>query len=613
MCCVYGTIFDIAYKARKEHSMNFFLMALATGILGALPLFARGKFVAACMLCGLSTAFFWFGYWVFVPSTIGFFWGPIGFWVIVLWILAAILDGAQENGPTHAAWFPVGGVLLLIVTLIGSSSMFHAKTYASMVGNIEERVWTQDVQPKDPRHMRMVSGKTANYLAKKAISQGGTIGSQFELDTSRAFLQKVRGELVYIYPLDYRGFWTWRNSSDVPAYIVVYAEDPERIAHLVELPKEKRMAYTPGAYFGNNLERHLRNNGFMGEGLSNIHLELDEDNNPFWVVTTYELVTNWFGDKVTGIATINPTTGQITRYGLDKIPSWIDRVFPSSFVKEYLADRGSLSDGWANSWFAKLNISKPEDPILIYGEGDRAEFVVGMTSHNDKDDSLLGLMYTDSRSGKTVYYKINGGATDTAIIQAVNSNSQVKYLHLTATTPQIYNVYGHMVAVVPLINDISAYQMVAIVNVLNLQDVAVGQNQNQALQAYQALLSRRGQQVALEGNAKPQKLTGIVDRIRQDVNGGNTSYLFHIVGAPRIFVGSSTEGDQSNLKLVLTQPGDTVVVEYLASGEMRVPVVSFDNLSLPLDKTQMQGEVERAAKEREDAEKRRAGALTLPK
>lgn len=585
----------------------FVLAALVTTFVGIVPLLVKQRFAIASVLGGGAFFVLWFIFWASTPSTVYPFWGPVGFFVLVLWTICAIIDGVREDRATWLMAVPIVGFVVWFGSMCAGWAMFNAQTYAAMVGPVEERVWTQDIQPKDPRHMIMVSTKTAEFLARKAVAQGGSIGSQFSLDTDHVRLQRVRGELVYVFPLDFKEFPVWLNSSGVPAYIIVYAEDPERTPRLVTLPVEKAFHYTPGAFFSFDLERHMRNNGFLDDGLDDFHIELDEQENPFWVVTTYKPTVTWFGEKVTGVATVNPVNGAINRYSVEKVPEWIDRIIPKSYAKNYLLWYGSLSGGWFNSWWATLNLTKPEEPILIYGEGDKAEFVIGMTSKNEKDDSLVSLMYMNSRTGKTVSYRVNGGATDTAIIQAVSKNSQVQFRHLVATIPQIYNVYGSMAAVVPLINETGAYQGLAIVPVLNVQDVAVGATQSEALRHYQTLISRQGQQIALQNSADMRQLTGVVDRIRQDIGSNGGLYLFHIEGVPRIFVGSS----QEHSKLPLTEPGDSVTVEYVASGEEVVPVRSFDNLSLPLDKTQMQHEVEQAAKARKVAEMNRATEASI--
>lgn len=595
--------------------MDFMLMAILSAAVGAVPLFFVRRFVAGGVLGGVSFFVLWGLYYLATPSTIWPLFGLPGFCVAIVWLVAAMINGLGRDMYGHADigfnWLcllPIGYVVLFVGTLFLGSGFFYAGTYATMIGTVEEREWTQDVQPKDPRHMRMVDDENAIYTARKVVGQLGSIGSQFTLDGDHMTLQRVKNQLVYVVPFDFAGYSTWLNSTGSPGFVIVDAEDPERVPRLVSLPEGKKMHFTPGAFFGHELERHLRNNGFSNQGFATFRFELDEEERPWWVVTTYRPTVWWDGEKVTGVAVVNPTTGEITRYSQDKAPEWIDRIVPGSFVKLYAKWRGEYSGGWLNSWWGTKDLTEPDgDPVLIYSSDNRAEWVNGITSASNKDDSLVGIMYTDSRTGKTTHYKVTGGGTDSAITNAVNNNQFVKFKHLHATTPQIYNVYGTMAAVVPLLNPTHAFQGVAFVSVANVQDVAVGATQMEALHQYQALIARRGQQIALNKTPDMRTITGIIDRIRQDIGANGGIYYFHLVNVPRIFTASS----QDYAKLPLTQSGDEVAVEYVGSGEEVVPVRKFDNRSLPLDKTKMQGEVEAAATAKQKIESGRKAASEL--
>jgi len=573
---------------------NYALLAAVTAAVGVMPLLLKRRFLPAAIL-GFGTFWITWGlYYAFVPSTIWPIFGFPGFCVALVWICAAVIDGSMDESPTWIAIFPAGYILVLLVTGIMGWSFFNASTYATFMGHIEERDWTKDVQPKDPKHMRMVSDSTALYIAQKAVANAGAIGSQFQLDSGRMTLQRVNNELVYIIPFDFAGFSKWTESEGVPAYIIVYAEDPERQPRLVKLEDKNLMHFSPGAWFSANLERYLRQNGFVNDGLARFRFELDEDGQAHWVITTYKPTLQWWGEEVTGVATVNPSTGEIARYTVAEAPVWIDRVYPGSFVRNYANWWGEYTGGWLNSWWGSKDLTQTEVPQLIYAEGEKSEWVIGITSTGANDDSLVGLLYVDSRTGKAVYYRTNGGATDEAILEAVNNNQSVLFKKLTGTAPQIYNVYGTMAAVVPLVNPSNAFQGVAIVPINNVQDVAVGESQSQALRVYQSNIYRTGQQITLGIEQDIKELTGIVDRIGQDFGSNGSVYRFTITGAPRIFNASGGE----YVKLGLTRSGDTVVVKYVASGESEVPIQSFDNLTLQLDKTSMQQEVELAASAR---------------
>lgn len=585
---------------------NIPLLAAISAIVGVVPLLIARRWVAAGVIGVIAFFVLWAVFYMAVPSTVWPLFGFPGFVVFVLWIGTAAL-AKRNDGPAYGFLLPAIYAVLALGYWVYGWNLFNASTYAGMLGTIEERVWTDDVQPKDPRHMRMVSDENALYIAQKAVANAGAIGSQFQLDATHKTLQRVNGRLVYIIPFDFSGFTKWTDSDGVPAFIVVDAEDPERQPELVKLEGEDLMNYTPGAYFGLNLTRYLRQNGFIDYGLAQYRFELDEERKPHWVIPTYRPTVSWWGEKIVDIATVDPATGEIERYALDQVPDWVDRVYPYSFVDKYANWWGKLSGGWFNSWWGQQGLTQTEQGNLIYGEGDKSEWVIGITSTGAADDSLVGLLYVDSRTGKPIYYRTNGGATDEAILESVDNNQYVKIKTLHGTTPQIYNVYGTMAAVVPLVNSANGYQGVAIVPLNNVQNVAVGSTQSEALRSYQALIYRSGQQVALNASADMKELTGIVDRIRQDVGATGSVYLFHIEGAPRIFTASSGE----HVKLGVTQPGDTVTVTYVASGEDVVPVQTFDNLSLPLDKSKQQEEVERAAKVKRENEAARLTAADL--
>ena len=227
----------------------------------------------------------------------------------------------------------------------------------------------------------------------------------------------------------------------------------------------------------------------------------------------------------------------------------------------------------------------------MYGSDGQPYWVTGMTSSNTKDDSLAEIVYTNSRTGVSTSYKAHGGATNTAIQQIVDSNQDVQFKHLHGVDPQLYNVYGTMAAVVPLLNENDYYQGVAIVNVTNVQNVAVGRDQYEALRNYQKKLASSGQQVSLGKEYRKASAKGMVDRVTMALSNSETGYYLHVAGVPHIFFG----GQELSVKLPLTQKGDSVAITYVNSGEDILPLSSFDNLSLVLKRTPAQRAVSEMA------------------
>ena len=470
---------------------------------------------------------------------------------------------------------------------------------------MEERVWTEDVQPKSPEHMRMGNVENAVYAAQKVMGSAGAIGSQFAISEDHMTLQMINGSLWFVVPLDYAGFSVWTSTSGVPGYIKVSGEDPHRQPELVMLPDNQRMIYTPGAYFGNNLERYLRNTGYLNVGLGDWTFEIDETGKPFWVITAFKPTIMWSGEKVTGVIVVDPTTGATTFFDMGKIPDWIDRAVPASYVWNYLSWQGEYSYGWVNSWWGGKGLTKPENPMLIYGTGDEPEFVTGITSKSSKDDSLVALVYTNSRTGKSVKYVMKGGATETAVLDAVNKNQQVQFKHLHGAAVQLYNVNGIPTAVVPLLNESHAFQEVAMVSINDIQRVAVGTNQTQALRAYEALISEGGQRVALDKERDIQTIEGIVDRKSSETTPNATIYYILLKGVPHLFL---IEGGTP--ELIIANPGDKVRMEFYQSARDVVPVKSFVNLDIRLSTSITQQIVAGAVRTRQNQQETKEDAQT---
>jgi hypothetical protein len=508
---------------------------------------------------------------------------------IVAWIIIAIVDVVIEEKATPPIALAVIGLIALVVRGCGGCSMIRANDYAGMIGQVEERVWTQDVQPKDPKHIRLVPKEMAEWLADKQLGAApGAIGSQFEVAKSHMTLQKIKNELWYAAPLDFKDYGTWSSTGTAPGYVMVQGQDPLK---QVVTKFDEKFVYMPGAYFSHNLERHLRQNGYSDKGLTDFTFEIDDNGQAWWTTTVFTPTIAWSGEKVDGLVIVNPTTGAIQFYPLGQVPSWVDRVMPREFVENYLKWRGEYAGGWWNSMWAELNITKPGTQTIVYGSDEEPYWVADVTSSNNKDQSLVGLTYVDTRTGHPISYRATG-STEEAVLEAVNNKVSFRKWH--GASPVIYNIYGTMASIVPLLGESHTYQGVAIVKIDNMQ-VAVGDDQYAALREYQKLISQSGQQIAPELAHAKKTLTGQVDRFASEVKEKETLYFVHLAGVKKLFTGDSTLSP----KLPLTKPGDDVSIVLIDSGEDVEPMLSFDNDSLPLEKSPAQKEVAEAVRARQ--------------
>jgi hypothetical protein len=566
--------------------MLYLLVAFLIAAVSILPTLLARKITLAVVLWIPYTIFLWWLGYAHASGYAGPMFGGALFWVAVLSVVSCGLaifatDKSGQRFPGIAVIPPVIAWVALIGIVVFSSDAFNASDYRALVGNMEKRVWSQDIQPKDPSHFRAVTSENALYLAKKAIGELGTVGTQFQVSEEAITLQVIRGELWYVIPLDFVGWRAWNNAGTAIGYIMVHAEDPNRQPTVHQLPKEKQFAYTPGAWFGHDLIRHIRLNGNLRMNLSGTHLEIDEDGNPWWITSAMEPTIGPFGDKVRGVIVTDPVTGETRFVKLGEIPAWVDRVMPHSLTKDYLAYWGEYVHGWMNSWWDKKDLTEPENPSLVFSSEHEPMFVTGITSQNLKDDSLIGIVYTNTRTGESVEYDVKGGATDEAVLAAVSKFQEVQFKRLSGADPQLYNLYGTMSSVVPLVNENHAFSGVAIVPINNVQQIAIGRSLAEALRQYQRVLNQPGRLAGLEKEQSFAVAEGVISRIRQDIAQNGSTYYVVLHGGQQAFIG----GTEKFPMIPLAQEGDRVRIRYYASGESIVPMHAFDNLTLVLKKS----------------------------
>lgn len=572
-------------------------LSLATMFVAVLPLLLAKYWLSAALEFVLGSLVCWLSYYYGATSVGSPMFGMTGLFVAVWWLINCVAHAAfvakcnaelrnartitdpDKNRDTlrrnpFVFYAGVVAVVLQTVTVFSGCALFRSGDYFKMIGDVEKREWSADVQPKDPHHVRLVPQELAYYLATKQLGEvPGAIGSQYEIKESSLTLQLVRGELWYVAPLDFKGFAVWSGTNNfAPGYVMVHGEDPLRQV-IVKIGYKFR--YMPGACLWDNLERYMWSR-YPTMRFTDYSFELDDDGNPFWVVTAFEYAIGWSGRKVTGVHVINPVDGSDTFYPVGSVPKWIDRVYPAVFVKDNIEWWGEYGDGWMNAAWGHRNIMKPgSDPSLVYGADGDPYWVTDVTSNN-KDDSMVGLMYTNARTGKSAFYHAQGG-TEASILKLVNSTVGFRKLHGSGAV--LYNIYGTMTYIVPLLGENHSFQGVAFADVVNNQ-VAVGSSVQEAVHNYQKLLANLSQTASPDKTVDHVKLGGTVSRTVAEIRSGDTTYYVTLEGVNKIFSG----GADVSPTLRITKPGDKVFLEAINSNEAILPILRFENATMKIDR-----------------------------
>lgn len=601
-------------RKRGTHKMVLTLSLIIATIV-AVPWLIAFRFVgAAVTFCGsffFALIFVYFG----MPSIAGPLWGGVGtIAVFFLFISGVVATFTGDNGKDYVpTWVAGGAAVIYVLMMFGNSTFFRAQEYARLVPQIEQREWSADFQPKDPRHFRVSSPENATFLAGRAIGQATTldrsgqpnpIGSQFKVYDEVSSVQIIKRELWTIVPIDWNGWGPqFSGAPGIPGYIKVAGENPIIPAEYVSLKPGKEFRYTPEAIWGYNLDRLIWRY-HPDKYIADKHLEIDEDGEPHYIISIAEPTIAWWGEKVTGALIINPITGAgVEKFiPLGEVPSWVDRVEAEYIVHRNIDYHGKYAQGWWNRSIYGSNVLAATKTHFGYGSSDEPVFATGITAHNTAmsgtkiPDSLVAVYYTNTRTGKTVEYMLQGGATENRAIEQCNLIGDVRNRQYHGSTPQLYNVYGHISYVVPLQNASHAYAGVCIVSVMNLQVIAWGHSAHEAELAFKQMIVANSSQMAIEGTRKLSTMAARVTRVGSMSVNGSTTYFFQLEGMKHLFTVPVT----ASVKVPVTQVGDEVWVEYYNSGEAVMPVNKFDNKSFELDNSLIQAEVEKRALEHVD-------------
>lgn len=453
--------------------------------------------------------------------------------------------------------------LLLIITIF-SSVLFHVQRYKNQMPEPENRVFSSDVQAIDISQLPVVDESLAALLADKKLGEKPSLGSQVTL--GQPTIQRVNDKLVWAVPLLHSGFFKWiSNLGGTPGYILVSATDPKDVTYVENYP----VKYQPNAYLLDNLQRHTRFSGGIFTGLTDYSFEINDEGKPYWVVTTYKYLAGYSLPEADGAIIIDAGTGESSRYSIQEIPKWVDRVQPVDFVMKQIENRGNYIHGLFN-FSNKDKYQTSAGNAIVYNNG-RCYLYTGLTSVG-ADESTTGIIMIDLVTKTPYRYQISG-ATEYAAQQS--AQGKVQNMHYRASFPLITNVDGQPTYFMTLKDDGGLIKQYAFVSVTDYTSVGTGESIKMAISNYQSVLKSTGGSSSIDTGDQQKELQGIVERISAEITGGNTVYSMIIKEQPdKIFTAVSNISPE----LPLTREGDLVKLSYVNSERSVINVMDFDNL-----------------------------------
>ena len=393
---------------------------------------------------------------------------------------------------------PAALIVAVIVLAIIGLPIFHAGGYASIM-TVEDSVFEEDLaETLSTDSIALMDTSSAQMLGDREIGSLSDVVSQYNVSDDYAQID-MNGSPLKVSALEYAGFFKWINnrSNGVPGYVTV--NPVSMSAEYVEC--SEGMVYVPSAYLQQDLARHIRFR-YPTKIFGNLHFEIDEDGNPYYVASVYTKKIALFGGQtVKGAIIVDPTDGSSEYVDLEDVPQWVDVVYPGDLLCTQYNWYGIYDNGFVNSIIGKKGCkqvtqysSSTEDydsddsvPVNDYGyvakDGD-IWIYTGITSVNG-DSSNIGFLMANQRTGETHYYSVAGADEKSAMAAAEGEVQEKGY---QASFPSLINVDSEPTYIMVLKDDSGLVKMYAAVNVEQYNLVTTATTQEECIQKYRSLI-----------------------------------------------------------------------------------------------------------------------------
>ena len=489
---------------------------------------------------------------------------------------------------TWRCWATIIYVVVFISVNLFSSEMFNSRKYNKMltVEEVKFDNFASDVNVIPVEKMLVADANIARKVVEDRLEEDPGLGSRCQV--GRMTLQSLNGsftidggkvltfdnELVWVAPLEHSGFWKWVKNDVTPGYMLVYASDPTKTYLITEVNGEPlQLRYLESACFSDDIERHIRNNGYASQGITEHNFEIDFNGRPYWVLCNFEPTIGFKGRDAKGVITVDIQTGELAQCGIDNAPAWVDHIQPEEFVENQVRCWGEYKAGWWNSVFAQVDVQKPTPGmVLVYSDG-QSYWYTGMQSAGG-DAATSGFVLVNARTKEARYYRVSGVNEEEARRIAEDQNF-AKAASYRATNPVLYNVRGvptYFMTLTGQSGNITGYAFVA---VTNRQAVGVGSSKREAENEYLMTMRRTMNDSISDGPVTQAVKTMTVRAITLE---GNVYYILFEEVKGIEFTGST----EFFRELKWTKTGDKVDVAYGEGSGKVVPLDSFENLDFEI-------------------------------
>jgi hypothetical protein len=429
------------------------------------------------------------------------------------------------------------GILIVAPIVLGflSQPIFNAKRYSNLI-QVEDANFADTVEEISYDKVPVVDRDAAVVIGARQMGSVQEVVSQFEINENYTQIN-IKGVPVRVSPLAYsdliKYFLNFRNG--IPYYVKIDMATQE--ADLVRLVEP--LKYSKSDILMRDITRHIRfrhPTKMFGE----TNFEVDDEGKGFYITSVLTRRIGIFGGTdVKGAIVTNGNTGESTYYDVADVPSWVDRVYPSSLVIQQLDYKGSLSGGFINSVFGQRNVTRTTQGYNYVPLNDDIYLYTGSTSIRS-DSSNLGFYFVNLRTKDDEFSAMN------------SATGQIQEKNYTPAFPVLLNIQDRPTYLIGLKDASGLAKMFALVDAENYQNVSVADNVQEVMDQYYARMDTSG---VPSDDADEQSI--VIERIQSVVIDGNTIYYIMARGDDTVYVGNAKK---LGAPIVFARPGDTLKV-----------------------------------------------------
>lgn len=458
--------------------------------------------------------------------------------------------------PILATLVIVAGIFIVNVIC---SPLFNADSYSKRITIDETAVFVEDFQEVDFKTLPLLDRTSSEKLGDRVMGQMSELVSQYYVSDQYTQIN-YNDEIMRVTPLEYAGLIKWITNRDdgVKGYITVNSVTGESKLNKMD----KGMVYMPSAYFNENLYRKLRF-AYPTVTFGEVTFEIDNEGKPYWIATTYDYTAVGLKTKVSGVVILDPVTGESKRYNIDEVPTWVDNAYCAELVIEQVDNWGMYNGGFWNSIFGQKNVVNTTDGYNYLAMNDDVYLYTGITSVL-ADESNLGFILSNMRTGETKMYSIAGAEEYSAMASA---EGQVQQMNYVSTFPLLINLNNKPTYLVSLKDAAGLVKMYGFVDVADYQKVVVSDASKGIEAAAQNYLNSYAEEIS---DDILKKETIEVKKVTSATKDGDT-YYYLVDTNNKKYVLSIELGDE----LAFLNVGDKLTVGFYETTDEIIEVIKL--------------------------------------